>query len=82
MRRNLVVEKPQNGWLFADEKGHRRKMGHYDPLLVELLEKVKHHFPGVVPAAVEPSDLVCGDQGGEAGPLPPSVWECLNRLLI
>ncbi|KAL7521108.1 hypothetical protein ACHAWX_005798 [Stephanocyclus meneghinianus] len=57
MRRNLVIEKWQNGWLFADEKGHRRKMGHCDPLLVELLEQVKRHFLGEIPAAVDPSDF-------------------------
>jgi hypothetical protein len=34
-----LVEKQVNGWLFVDESGRRRKMGYYDPLLVELLER-------------------------------------------
>lgn len=86
MRRNLVGDQRQNGWLFADEKGNRRKMGHYDPLLVELLEKVKHHFPGVIPAAVDPGDFSLwrsGRRGGTTTALslgvPQSIIDLMGR---
>jgi hypothetical protein len=86
MRRNLVVENRQNGWLFADEKGNRRKMGYYDPLLVELLDKVKHHFPGIIPEAVDPSDFSLwrsGRRGGTTTALslgvPQSIIDLMGR---
>ena len=86
MRRNLVGDQRQSGWLFADEKGNCRKMGHYDPLLVELLEKVKHHFPGVIPAAVDPGDFSLwrsGRRGGTTTALslgvPQSIIDLMGR---
>ncbi len=67
MRRSVLLEKRTNGWLFADEKGRKRKMSHYDPLLVELLEKVKSHFSGVIPASISPSDFSLWRSGRRGG---------------
>ena len=44
MRR--VFEQGISGWwLFRNADGSRRRFGFYDPKLLELLEKVKSHFP-------------------------------------
>ena len=67
MRRNILIEKRENGWLFADEKGNRRRMSYYDPLLIELLEKVKVHFPGTIPESIQATDFSLWRSGRRGG---------------
>ena len=83
MRRSVLLEKRSNGygWLFADEKGRKPKMSHYDPLLIELLEKVKAHFPGVIPASINPSDFSLWRSGRRGGLQPQLVLEYPSLLL-
>eukprot|EP00956_Cyclotella_meneghiniana_P019574 scaffold33694_cov98-Cyclotella_meneghiniana.AAC.1 len=58
MVRRLVVDENRTvGWAFADPEGRQRKLGHYDPLLIDMLDKVKTHFPGVINLVTDVNDF-------------------------
>jgi hypothetical protein len=45
------------GWLFRNVNGSRRRFGVYDPKLLDLLEKVKTHFPTEVHRVTQIEDF-------------------------
>lgn len=57
IRRLVVEEERTTGWAFADLNGKQRRMGHYDPLLVDMMDKVKTHFPGAVNPVTDVNDF-------------------------
>ena len=74
VRRLLVTEGRSTGWAFADRKGARRRMGYYDPLLMDLLEKVKTHFAGVIHRATEVGDFSLWRSGRRG-----AITEAMNQ---
>eukprot|EP00956_Cyclotella_meneghiniana_P027334 scaffold61023_cov36-Cyclotella_meneghiniana.AAC.1 len=58
MLRHLVVDEDRTtGWVFADANGQKRKMGYYDDMLVDMLDKVKTHFRGVINPVTDVNDF-------------------------
>jgi hypothetical protein len=57
IRRIVVLEGRSHGWVLADNTGRPRKLGYYDPLLIELLDQVKTHFKGVISPSTEVEDF-------------------------
>lgn len=45
VKRRVFEQGIDGGWLFRNVNGSRRRFGVYDPKLLDLLEKVKTHFP-------------------------------------
>eukprot|EP00956_Cyclotella_meneghiniana_P045397 scaffold366559_cov146-Cyclotella_meneghiniana.AAC.1 len=74
IRRLFIVEGRSKGWMFADSKGARRKMSYYDPLLIDLLDKVKTHFPGVISRATEVDDFSLWRSGRRG-----AITEAMNQ---
>ena len=48
VKRRVFEQRIEKGWLFGNKNGTRRKFGYYDPKFLELMEKVKAHFPDEV----------------------------------
>ena len=57
VRRIVMEEDRRDGWLFADPRGQRRKMGYYKPTLLDLLENVQNNFPKAILAATTVNDF-------------------------
>ena len=65
LRRRVYLDKRREGWLLADSSGKRRRLKHYEPLLQDVLEKVKIHFPLVIDKVIEIEDF--------------SLWRSMRR---
>jgi len=48
IKRRVFKQRVDGGLLFWNANGSRRKFGVYDPKLLDLLDKVKGHFPNVI----------------------------------
>ena len=65
LRRRVFLDQRREGWLLADAYGKRRRLKYYEPLLQEVLEKVKIHFPHAIDKVTEIEDF--------------SLWRSMRR---
>ena len=86
IRRIVVVEGRSHGWVFADSSGRPRKLGYYDPMLLELLDQVKTHFKGVISQSTEVEDFSLWRSGRRGATteahnqgVPQSVIDLMGR---
>ena len=57
VRRRVEVEGKRVGWFFANDKGKRRKMSYYEPLLTEQLHEVKARYAEAIGSSTEVEDF-------------------------
>jgi hypothetical protein len=57
VKRRVFEQGIDGGWLFRNVNGSRRRFGVYDPKLLDLLEKVKTHFPTEVHRVTQIEDF-------------------------
>ena len=57
MRRRTESKGQEEGWMFADSQGRRRKFGFYDPFFLEMLSRARGSRPGCMDPIVELEDF-------------------------
>jgi hypothetical protein len=81
VKRRVFEQGISKGWLFRNEDGSRRKFGAYDPKLLELLEKVKTHFPKEIHKVVEVEDFSLW-RSGRRGAITEAANQKVDQHII
>eukprot|EP00956_Cyclotella_meneghiniana_P007531 scaffold10178_cov23-Cyclotella_meneghiniana.AAC.3 len=81
IRRLVVDEDRTTGWVFADANGKQRRLGYYDPLLVEMLDKVKTHFKGLISPATDVGEYSLW-RSGRRGAITEAVNQGVDQNTI
>jgi len=76
VKRRVYDQGIQGGWLFRNTDGSRRRFGTYDPKLLELLEKVKTHFPQEIHKITQVDDFSLWRSGRRG-----AITEAANRKI-
>jgi hypothetical protein len=81
IKRRVFDQGIRAGWLFGDGKGNRRKFGRYDPCLIDMLERVKLHFPDQLHKVTEPGDFSLW-RSGRRGAITEAANQKIDQQVI
>ena len=81
VKRRVFVQGIRGGWLFRNADGSRQRFGFYDPKLLELLEKVKTHFPEELHKVTRVEDFSLW-RSGRRGAITEAVNQKIDQHII
>ena len=81
IKRRVFSQGKLTGWLFGDSTGSRIKFGRYDPCLIDLLERVKVHFPEHIHKVTEPGDFSLW-RSGRRGAITEAANQKVDQQII